>query len=720
RRLDAQLCAVVRINGLMAANPLISQIYKATPTLEYPPDGLCDVINSYCNTSSLIHDIYLYGAESRGVYARSTFLLFEFYKRENQSASSASRYLTLDGMPYLDAVLQPDHFGRFMAHTLQMGAQIDRDVVLYSMSIYKSGGAVTLLSTVEILPSSLSEFLDIDAAEGYHAATLLVSKAHGVIAFVGNPEPLTRDPAFSEAIAESASALRLGGARYLLQYARSNVADWTAVVVTDTQRVTRYVLGRLTGYFLLLAVILAAGIVLLAMVLHANYTPVYEIYAVAQDYVHSLQTGGGGAPPEYPLGKRGPRKNEIQTIHQAIDDLQSRVLHLSNEMKDQHGILEQRLWMDVINKALTDPAVFAQRAALLGLDDGATRYRILVTFLDGTIAQADAAHKQLGDHLRRYGKLTRLSVGTLHRTPWLMAFPEEDPFDKTIFAQVVDALLQELGVPVLLGVGRMAQDFRGLSDSYFEAFASMDFSLMTGQRVSFYEDIRHAPFRLDRSFDVFAGNGEKLAEALSRGDMASMREAFQRLEQTVVAGHLPINNVRRICFDAHTAIVEALRAAQKPVQPIVSVNLVMELFHINFIDDARSFLENLEQLIAQCLSLCSGRIDMDAAIKRIHDEFANPNFSFNALAAEMQVSNSSFSRCFSAQIGVLPIDYLTNLRMEKAKELLTDTGIPIASVMQAVGYFSLSSFSKRFKSFTNVTPSEYRALHGETSARDPE
>jgi len=192
-----------------------------------------------------------------------------------------------------------------------------------------------------------------------------------------------------------------------------------------------------------------------------------------------------------------------------------------------------------------------------------------------------------------------------------------------------------------------------------------------------------------------------------------VHEALQRLEQTIVTGHLPINNVRRICFDAHTAIVEALRAAQRPVQPIVSVNLVMELFHINFIDDARSFLENLEQLIAQCLALCSGRMDMDAVIQRIHAEFANPDFSFNALAAEMQVSSSSFSRFFSAQIGVLPIDYLTNLRIEKAKELLAGTDLPIASVMQAVGYFSLSSFGKRFKSITRLTPGEYRALHGE-------
>ena len=716
RRLDAQLSAVVRINGLMAANPLISQIYKTTPILEYPPDGLCDVINSYCNTSSLIHDIYLYGAESRGVYSRGAFLLFAFYTRGQQGASGSNRYLTLDDQPYLDAVLRPEHFGRFVTHTLQMGPNIKRSVVLYSMPVYKAGGAVTLLSTAEILPSSLSEFLDIDAVEGYHAATLLMSKAHGLIASVGNPEPLTQDPALSEAIAQSAPQLTLDGTRYLLQYARSNVADWTAVVVTDTQQVTRYVLRGLSGYFLLLAAILAAGIALLAMVLHANYTPVYEIYAVAQAYVHSLQAGGGAASPEC-SDKPDPRKNEIQTIHQAIDDLQSRVLHLSNAMKDQHGVLEQRLWMDVINKALTDPSVFAQRAALLGLDAGMTQYCILVTFLDGTIAQADAAHKLLGDHLCRHGKLTRLSVGTLHRTPWLMAFPGEGPFNKAVFPQVADALLQELNVSVLLGVGRMARDFRGISDSYFEAFASMDFSLMTGQRVSFYEDIRHAPFRLDRSFDVFFGHGEKLAEALARGEMDSVREALQRLEQTISTGHLPINNVRRICFDAHTAIVEALRAAQRPVQPIVSVNLVMELFHINFIDDARSFLENLEQLIAQCLALCSGRVDMDAVIQRIHAEFDNPNFSFNALATEMQVSSSSFSRFFSTQIGVLPIDYLTNLRMEKAKELLADTDLSIVSVMQAVGYFSLSSFSKRFKSFANRTPSEYRALHGEAAAK---
>ena len=53
-------------------------------------------------------------------------------------------------------------------------------------------------------------------------------------------------------------------------------------------------------------------------------------------------------------------------------------------------------------------------------------------------------------------------------------------------------------------------------------------------------------------------------------------------------------------------------------------------------------------------------------------------------------------------------DYLWKLRLDKAKELLRDTEQSIDEISEAVGYLNTSSFRRKFKQDTGLTPSQYR------------
>lgn len=54
------------------------------------------------------------------------------------------------------------------------------------------------------------------------------------------------------------------------------------------------------------------------------------------------------------------------------------------------------------------------------------------------------------------------------------------------------------------------------------------------------------------------------------------------------------------------------------------------------------------------------------------------------------------------------MDYLTDLRMKRAKEFLTETGLSIKAVSYETGYSDPNYFSKIFKKHTGLTPTEYR------------
>ena len=56
-------------------------------------------------------------------------------------------------------------------------------------------------------------------------------------------------------------------------------------------------------------------------------------------------------------------------------------------------------------------------------------------------------------------------------------------------------------------------------------------------------------------------------------------------------------------------------------------------------------------------------------------------------------------------------EYLWNIRMEKAKELLSQTDMNIDQISVQVGYLNTSSFRRKFKQETGFTPSQYRSSH---------
>ena len=90
----------------------------------------------------------------------------------------------------------------------------------------------------------------------------------------------------------------------------------------------------------------------------------------------------------------------------------------------------------------------------------------------------------------------------------------------------------------------------------------------------------------------------------------------------------------------------------------------------------------------------------------IADQLADENFSIDTLAEQMNMSRSNFYRKIKALSGMSPNDYLKALRMNKAAELIQG-GTRISEVAAQVGFTSSSYFAKCFKAQYGVLPKEY-------------
>jgi transcriptional regulator GlxA family with amidase domain len=84
------------------------------------------------------------------------------------------------------------------------------------------------------------------------------------------------------------------------------------------------------------------------------------------------------------------------------------------------------------------------------------------------------------------------------------------------------------------------------------------------------------------------------------------------------------------------------------------------------------------------------------------------NISIQVLAGIAGLSMYHFARVFKQSEGVTPHDYLVKCRVRRAKELLSDTDLPMSEIALASGFSDQSHCARRFREHVGVTPSAYR------------
>jgi two-component system response regulator YesN len=144
---------------------------------------------------------------------------------------------------------------------------------------------------------------------------------------------------------------------------------------------------------------------------------------------------------------------------------------------------------------------------------------------------------------------------------------------------------------------------------------------------------------------------------------------------------------------------------------------------LNSIDRILTDIKSVEQLREQAYKIVSAGLAyrdsqpnnqhvqlIQQAREYIEQHYTNPDLSLNDVAAQVNLSASHFSVVFSQETRQTFKEYLTEIRMTKAKELLRMTTLRSADIAYKVGYNDPHYFSSVFKKHTGLSPIEFR-LH---------
>lgn len=98
---------------------------------------------------------------------------------------------------------------------------------------------------------------------------------------------------------------------------------------------------------------------------------------------------------------------------------------------------------------------------------------------------------------------------------------------------------------------------------------------------------------------------------------------------------------------------------------------------------------------------------LQPAVDHMNTCYFETDITNDTLAERCGISTVYFRKSFEAVYGISPIKYLNDLRMRKARALLESDYASIGQVAESVGYSSIYHFSKMFRQYTGLSPTEY-------------
>jgi two-component system response regulator YesN len=133
-----------------------------------------------------------------------------------------------------------------------------------------------------------------------------------------------------------------------------------------------------------------------------------------------------------------------------------------------------------------------------------------------------------------------------------------------------------------------------------------------------------------------------------------------------------------------------------------------------FMSTVESIERYVRDLLAHALALRDMAVTsrystkLKKAVDYMQNNYHDPEISLNTVARVAFVSPTHFSTLFSQQMGKTFVEYLTELRMDKAKELLRCTDAGSSEIAYQVGYSDPHYFSFIFKKVNGCSPRDYR------------
>lgn len=477
---------------------------------------------------------------------------------------------------------------------------------------------------------------------------------------------------------------------------RTPVGDgaFAITVLIPRTQITRATQAFARSYYIILAALVLLGVGVVVLLLRVNYRPIQRLGSAARALDRSI--------PEH--------MDSLESAYHAIHSL-------ANEppLKDaDRDAMREACLFRLLRGQYESLEAFNTDGERLGLFLSGSCFRVII--LSGAYESEDAMPSPA-----LFEQMYRLL--SVEFEAFLLEYVEQfryililsaDPGQETALAQrlaMLQAHYQETAQGALtIGVGEVYPTPASILLSYNEAKEAIQYRLTraTGS-IYWYRELRQAHPPMPAYYPNEELNA--LSMAIVNGQAAKVEFILQLLLEMCRQDFKSLFLAVCLCYDILNTMLRALREIHCTPPDMEEY---IALYERRALGSVEQLLEVIERLGSQVVGQLSaeqaraGTLDMRAVLDAIAEQKADPNFSVGSLADQFNLSISNFSHQFKGNLGVNVSTYINDLRIEEARLLLLSTELSVSDIAAKIGYLQPSSFIRKFKQITGLTPGEYR------------
>ncbi|WP_308637878.1 AraC family transcriptional regulator [Paenibacillus silvisoli] len=285
-----------------------------------------------------------------------------------------------------------------------------------------------------------------------------------------------------------------------------------------------------------------------------------------------------------------------------------------------------------------------------------------------------------------------------------------------LWRRIQACIQQYLRLSVSIAVGSIGDDAWSVSRLNMQAGEALFYRLFHGYDCLVYADDVEKLNALTYEYPL--SKEKQLIDELMLGRTSEIKKLFREIAgeaggYSYMSFHLAIS---RLAFAVNNAISTIRKNNDIPLD--LNLNALLScLYEAETLDDICIVFYEVFEGVAEGLKEKKSEKQNEVAAKIISIvqlKYMDQNLSLESISDEMNLSAAYIGRLFKKHTLNTILNYIIEVRMDKARELLTTTDLPIGDIAEKTGFSNSPYFYKAFKKMNGVTPADYRK-HGQNS-----
>ncbi|TVY04263.1 response regulator [Cohnella terricola] len=284
----------------------------------------------------------------------------------------------------------------------------------------------------------------------------------------------------------------------------------------------------------------------------------------------------------------------------------------------------------------------------------------------------------------------------------------------SIIKGLIKRLNELIGVVAIAAIGSVCTDVFALGESYRVSEQIMDTVNIWNRKESVFA----RPSEKEKTkIYTLAAKTQLLRHAFERESAEFCRSVIKDFIKPIDDyGYLGLGNANRIKDELELLLHDIALESGVPSESLLRIAGETVEFK-----DAMEFESSLLQIADSIGKLIAMSSQLNKAfdineLKIYIDRYYFQDIKIKTFTDKYFLSREYLMKLFKKEIGFGIYEYVQKVRMEKAKELLSDPTLKIQSIAELLGYSNSHYFSKAFKNYYRLSPSEHRALQAEHRA----